>query len=106
MSQLSFADVELGSSRKPSRISLRLDKIDRIVDWDKVYSLVKEIDYTNKVIGGRPPKAILSKIKMLFLQHLHNLSDPELEDQVNDRLSFQKFAGIDYTTSVPDYSTI
>ena len=106
MSQLSFADVELGSSRKPSRISLRLDKIDRIVDWDKVYSLVKEIDYTNKIIGGRPPKAILSKIKMLFLQHLHNLSDPELEDQVNDRLIFQKFAGIDYTTSVPDYSTI
>jgi len=106
MSQLSFADVELGSSRKPSRISLRLDKVDRIVDWDKVYSLVKEIDYTNKVIGGRPPKAILLKIKMLFLQHLHNLSDPELEDQVNDRLSFQKFAGIDYTTSVPDYSTI
>lgn len=106
MSQLSFASIELGSSRKPSRISLRLDKIDRIVDWDQVYSLVKEIDYTNKVIGGRPPKAILSKIKMLFLQHLHNLSDPELEDQVNDRLSFQKFASIDYTTSVPDYSTI
>ena len=106
MNQLSFASIELGSSRKPSRMSLRLDKIDRIVDWGKVYSLVKEIDYTNKVIGGRPPSDILSKIKMLFLQHIHNLSDPELEDQVNDRLSFQKFAGIDYNTRVPDYSTI
>ena len=43
---------------------------------------------------------------MLFLQHLHNLSDPELEDQVNDRLSFQKFAGIDYPTSVADCTPV
>jgi len=48
----------------------------------------------------------LVKIKMLFIQHLYNLSDPELEDQVNDRLSFQKFTGIDFNTTVPDYSTI
>ena len=106
MNQLIFADIELGVSRKPSRISLRLDKINTIVDWDKIYDLVKDIDYTNKDIGGRPPLALLSKIKMLFLQHLHNLSDPELEDQVNDRLSFQKFTEIDYSTSVPDYTTI
>ena len=106
MSQLSFADIELGLSRKPSRISLRLDKINTIVDWGTIYDLVKDIDYTNTDIGGRPPLALLSKTKMLFLQHLHNLSDPELEDQVNDRLSFQKFAGIDYSTSVPDYTTI
>ena len=101
MSQLSFADIELGSSRKPSRISIRLEKINTIVSWDMVYDLVKEIDHTNEDIGGRPPKVLLSKIKMLFLQHLSNLSDPELEDQVNDRLSFQKFAGIDYRTSYP-----
>ena len=85
MGQLSFADIELGLSRKPSRISLGLDKINTIVDWDTIYDLVKDIDYTNPDIGGRPPLSLLSKIKMLFLQHLHNLSDPELEDQVNDR---------------------
>ena len=51
MSQLSFADIELGLSRKPSRISLRLDKINTIVDWDTIYDLVKDIDYTNLDIG-------------------------------------------------------
>ena len=45
MSQLSFADIELGLSRKPSRISLRLDKINTIVDWGTIYGLVKDIDY-------------------------------------------------------------
>lgn len=29
-----------------------------------------------------------------------------MEDQVNDRLSFQRFAGINYTTTVPDFTTI
>jgi IS5 family transposase len=43
---------------------------------------------------------------MLFIQYLYNLSDPELEDQVNDRLSFQRFIGIDFTTTIPDYTTI
>ena len=106
MSQISFADIELGLSRKRSRISLPLDKINTIVDWDTIYDLVKDIDYTNTDIGGRPSLALLWEIKILFLQHLHNLSDPALEDQVNDRLSFQKFAGIDYPTSVADYTPI
>ncbi len=43
---------------------------------------------------------------MLFLQYLYNLSDPELEDQVNDRLSFPKFVGIGFTSRVPNYTTI
>ena len=106
MSQLSFSDIELSQSRKPSRISIKLEKINTIVDWDKVLELVKVVDKTNSIIGGAPHRNLLTKVKMLFLQHLYNLSDPELEDQVNDRLSFQHFAGIDYTTTVPDFTTI
>ena len=106
MSQLSFADIELGKSRKPSRVSQKLDKINEIVDWSLVLQLVQVVDRTSKKIGGAPHRNILTKVKMLFLQHLYNLSDPELEDQVNDGISFQHFAGIDYSTSVPDFTTI
>jgi len=105
MGQLSFADVELGSSRKKSRVSCKLDKIDNLVDWDRVLELVGRVDRTGRA-GGAPHRDLSVKVKMLFLQHLYNLSDPELEDQVNDRLSFQRFAGIGYTTSVPDFTTI
>ncbi len=106
MNQLSFADIEISSSRKPSRILGKLEKINKIVKWDKVLELVKVADRTDKHKGGAPHKDIKVKIKMLFLQHIYNLSDPELEDQVNDRLSFQKFTGIDFSTTVPDYTTI
>jgi len=104
MSQRSFSDIELEQSRKPSRISIKLEKIERLVDWEAVFELVKVLDKTSRITGGAPHRDLLVKVKMLFLQHLYNLSDPELEDQVNDRLSFQKFAGIDYTTTVPDFT--
>lgn len=103
---MSFAEMEIEGSRKPSRVSLKLEKIDKLVDWKKVYELVRVVDKTDKVKGGAPHRDLLVKTKMLFLQHLYNLSDPELEDQVNDRLSFQKFAGIGYQTTVPDFTTI
>ncbi len=104
--QLSFSDIELGSSRKISRVSVKLSKIDKIIDWESVLDLVQVVDKTSKIVGGAPHRDLLTKVKMLFLQHLYNLSDPELEDQVNDRLSFQRFAGINYSTTVPDFTTI
>ena len=106
MRQLSFSDIELSQSRKASWVSSKLEKMNTIVDWSAVLDLVKVVDKTNAIVGGAPHRNLLTKVKMLFLQHLYNLSDPELEDQVNDRLSFQHFAEIDYTTTVPDFTTI
>ena len=61
MSQLSFVDIELELSGKPSRIGLPQDKINTIVDWDTIYDLVNDIDYTNTDIGGRPPPSFTIK---------------------------------------------
>ena len=49
---------------------------------------------------------MLPKIKMLFIQHLYNLSDPELEDQVHDRLSFQRFCGLSLSDEIVDFTTL
>jgi len=104
--QLTFADMDISQKRKSSRVSLKLDKINSIVDREKILELISIVDRTDKLKGGCPHKDLLVKIKMLFLQTLYNLSDPELEDQVNDRLSFQRFVGLDMSETVPDYSTI
>lgn len=106
MRQLSFADIQLSQTRKVSRVSKKLDQINKIVEWDKIEKLARRVDKTDSITGGAPHKDILMKTKMLYLQHLYNLSDPELEDQVNDRLSFQRFIGLDFTQTVPDYTTI
>jgi len=106
MYQLTFADIAISDTRKPSRVSLKLEKIHKIVDWKEILQIVEVVDYTDKYTGGAPHKDMLVKVKMLFLQYLYNLSNPELEDQVNDRLSFQKFVGIGFNTTIPDFSTI
>ena len=106
MSQLTFADIAIADKRKPSRISIKLEKINKIVNWKEILEIVQVVDRTDKYQGGAPHKDLLVKVKMIFLQFLYNLSDPELEDQVNDRLSFQKFVGIGFTTTIPDYTTI
>lgn len=106
MRQLSFADIAITDNRKESRISIKLEKINKLVNWQEILEIVKQVDRTDKQKGGAPHKDLLLKVKMLFLQYLYNLSDPELEDQVNDRLSFQRFIGADFMTTIPDYTTI
>jgi len=44
-------------------------------------------------------------IKATFLQSLFSLSDPQLEDQLIDRLSFQRFVGIHLHQQIPDFTT-
>jgi len=43
---------------------------------------------------------------MLVLQQLFNLSDQELEFQVNDRHFFEEFVGLGVMNSIPDATTV
>ena len=43
---------------------------------------------------------------MLVLQQLFNLSDEEIESQVNDRRSFEEFAGLGVSNDMPDATTV
>jgi IS5 family transposase len=43
---------------------------------------------------------------MLILQQLFNLSDEELEFQVNDRRSFEEFIGLGVMDAIPDATTV
>ena len=45
-------------------------------------------------------------LRTMILQHLYNLSDPQAEEQIKDRLSFQKFIQLDTHEAVPDETTI
>jgi IS5 family transposase len=45
-------------------------------------------------------------LRIVILQHLYGLSDPQVEEQIKDRLSFQKFLQLDTAEAVPDETTI
>jgi|TARA_B100000315_G_C14487013_1_gene545659 IS5 family transposase len=104
--QLSFSDMEIAENRKVTRTEKNLRKIENLLNFAEVIEKFSIIDKTKKGLGGRPRREVLMMTKILFVQYLYNLSDPELEDQLNDRLSFQRFVGLNMNSKVPDYTTI
>ena len=56
--------------------------------------------------GGRPACRVAVLLRIMILQHLYNLSDPQAEEQIKDRLSFQKFVQLNAQEAVPDETTI
>ena len=56
--------------------------------------------------AGRKRIDPLILFKMLVLQQLFNLSDEELEFQINDRRSFEDFVGLGVMNDIPDATTV
>ena len=73
-------------------------------------SLAGEIDRVVprplKLKGGRPPFPTELMVRVLFVQQLFNLSDEQMEYQLLDRLSFQRFVGLRDSSQIPDRTTI
>jgi transposase, IS5 family len=55
---------------------------------------------------GRPPFDALLMLKALLLQQWYRLSDAELEEAINDRVSFRKFLGLSLEAAAPDHTTL
>jgi len=56
--------------------------------------------------GGRPACRVAVLLRVMSLQPLDGLSDPQAEEQLKDRLSLQKFVPLDAPEAVPDETTI
>lgn len=81
-----------------------LSDIDQLVDWAVVHRKLKRILLTHGV--GRPSYDALKMFKVLLLQRLYDLSDPEMEHQLYDRLSFRDFCQFSFSEQLPDETTI
>lgn len=95
----------------------RLDKLSKL--GDPLVHLAEYIDFSlfrpkleqifakqRKSAAGRPPYDLVFMFKMLVLQRLYNISDQQLEYQINDRQSFQRFLGLRIGSVVPDYTSV
>jgi IS5 family transposase len=102
--QLSILDQWASQSGQVSRSTERLSEIAEWIDWEPLYAVGRRLDKTGPQ-GGQPRKPVKWMIRGLFLQRLYQLSDPQLEDQLIDRLSFRRFAGLPLDQKVPDFTT-
>ena len=91
----------------------RLDKagdpllsIKEVVNWEELRPLLKSITFKPTSKGGRPGTDPLIIVRCLILQEYYQLGDGSLEYQINDRLSFKRFIGVDVNEKAPDEKTI
>jgi transposase, IS5 family len=53
-------------------------------------------------LGGRPHWPLVTMVKCLMVQKWFGLSDPQLEENLRDRLSFRRFVGLSLADATPD----
>lgn len=81
-----------------------LERLDGLVKWYRFEKVIGPLRETGG--AGRPGYAVLVLFKALLLQSLYGLSDRELEEALDDRLSFRRFAGLSLAEPVPDHTVL
>jgi IS5 family transposase len=81
-------------------------QINTLIDWDTISILINNDYLKGKSSTGKPSYDGLLLFKMCLLQSWYGLSDYEVEDRINDSLSFSYFCGMTIEQVAPDHSTL
>src|SRR5713226_1708451 len=106
MRQLTLASQ--GSFEKYGKQTRRekfLAEMDVVLPWAELESLIEPC--YPKAGNGRPPVGLSVMVRIYFLQHWFNLSDPAAEEALYDSPALRRFAGVDLGRApAPDETTI
>jgi IS5 family transposase len=81
----------------------RLEGIASLLDWAAVEVVLAGLRSGER---GAPPYPAVLMFRALLLQQWYGLSDPGLEEALNDRLSFRRFVGLGMEVAAPDHATL
>jgi IS5 family transposase len=106
MGQKGFWDYEARSNKLSHKKPL-LGKLNQLIPWHDFQPILETVYQQNrKSNAGRKPLNVVLMFKLLVLQQIYNISDDELEFQVNDRISFMEFLGLGIEDRIPDAKTV
>lgn len=81
-----------------------LERLAGLAKWYRFEKLLSHM--RDEESPGRPGYPVLLLFRALLLQSLYGLSDRELEDSLNDRLSFKRFVGLSLEDEAPDHTVL
>ena len=81
-------------------------QMDKLINWDEVLKIIEKDYKKGKSAVGKPSYSGLLLFKMCLLQSWYGLSDYEVEDRINDSISFSYFCGMTIEQVAPDHSTL
>jgi len=83
-----------------------LDKIDKLIDWSPFEKILEAHFHKKTGTFGRPAYPPLPMFKLQLIRRWYRLSDRRLEEALRDRISFIRFSGFSFESSIPAASTI
>lgn len=106
MRQKTLADEGFERFRKPTRREQFLDEMDKVIPWSGLCEVIEPF-YPKSKGAGRPAIGVERMLRIHFLQHWFNLSDPAVEEALYDSRAMRRFVGIDLGREpAPDETTI
>ncbi len=93
MRQSSFAGVGFERYGKTTRRGAFLAEMEQIIPWGELYALIEPV--YPKAGKGRRLVGLERMLRIHFLQHWFNLSDPAVEEALYESASMRRFVGID-----------
>jgi IS5 family transposase len=106
MRQDSFSDAGFEKYRKKTRKEQFLDEMETIIPWQELSEAIEPY-YPKPEGAGRRPIGIQRMLRIHFIQHWFNLSDPAVEEALYDSRALRQFVGVDLGREpVPDETTI
>jgi len=104
-SQPTLAGAGFEKYTKVTRRAQFLAEMDRVVPWRELCARIEPV--YPKPGNGRLPVGVERMLRMYFLQHWFNLSDPAVEEALYDSPTMRAFVGIDLGRErVPDETTV
>ena len=100
MEQATFAELEHDSKRRRTRREIFLEKMDRLVPWERLEKRIEP--FYAKAGRGRRPYPLRTMLRVHCVQLFYDLSDPGMEDMLYEVESVRRFAGLRLTGPLPD----
>lgn len=105
MKQMTFASAAWQSKGKVTRRERFLAEMDAVIPWQRFMELIEP--HYPKAGNGTQPLPLERMLRIHFMQHWFNLSDPGVEEALYDSESMRRFAGIELAEdAIADESTI
>lgn len=105
MKQMTLATGTFEAYRKTTKRAVFLDEMNKVVPWLALCALIEP--HYPKAGNGRPPIALERMLRIYLLQQWFNLSDPGVEEALNDSVAMCRFVGLDLgREAVPDETTV
>ena len=107
MSVMNQITLGLDPLHKKTRKEVFLDEMNQVVPWAELVTLIQpHARGAHQSLGGRPPFAVETMLRIHCLQLWWNLSDPAVEEELHERPLYRRFAGLEGAARLPDETTV